>query len=94
MVHLPHSNDGILWESREILNELHSSKDNGNSLGIWAPRLGDGVFICTIESIYKNETENDHIIIVTEKNLDGLTLNTHMLFLREIRRVHRFKKLS
>ena len=56
-------------------------------LGIWAPRLGSGLFMCKVESIRTGQAENDKVIIVREKNLDGENIQTHVLYLQEIRKV-------
>jgi hypothetical protein len=61
-------------------------------LGIWAPRLGDGFFICKVENIRTGKAENDKVIIVREKSLDGLNIQTQVLYLKEIDKVHSFKK--
>ena len=85
--------DGIISDKQEILAELIASKESGNFLGIWAPCLGDGVFICSIENIHDGYAENDKVIIVKEKSLQGKSLQTNVIYLNEIEKVHRFKTL-
>jgi hypothetical protein len=82
---------GIITEPENILNELAASQKNGNVIGIWAPPLGTGLFMCGIENILDDEVEHDMVIILKEKDLNGVPLQAHVLFLQEIEKVFPFK---
>lgn len=84
---------GFITSSNEILIELKESMENGNSIGIWAKGLGDGIFICHIESIREGNAENDKVVIVKENSLKSKTMHRHVIYLREIEKVHRFKTM-
>jgi hypothetical protein len=86
--------DGIISDQQAILNELLASKENGNQIGIWAPRLGEAIFMCTVETIVLNHGEDKNsMVIVQERNLQGENLEMHVIYLREIEKVHRFKTM-
>lgn len=82
---------GIILGPREILAEIEAAKENRCLLGIWSTRLGNQMLMCVVESIYRDHRKNDKAIIVREKNLLGSSLQTHLLYLKEIAKVHRFK---
>jgi hypothetical protein len=86
-------NDGILSNSEEILKTLIDSKENNSIIGIWAPRLGSGILMCKVDAIRNGTAERDQVIIVSEKNLQGENLQTHVLYLKEISQLHLFKKI-
>ena len=84
---------GIITEPKNILDELISSRENGNVIGIWAPSLGTGLYMCAVENIYDDDEEHDKVIILKEKDLNGVQLQAHVLFLQEIEKVFPFKTL-
>ena len=84
---------GIITEPKNILSELSSSRENGNVIGIWAPSLGTGLYMCAVESILDDEVEHDKVIILKEKDLNGVPLQAHVLFLQEIEKVFPFKTI-
>lgn len=84
---------GIIVEPRNILDELVNSRENGNVIGIWAPSLGTGLYMCAVESILDDEIEHDKVIVLKEKDLNGVPLQAHVLFLQEIEKVFPFKTL-
>lgn len=90
--HVPNS-DGIISGKDEILKALIACQQNDTFLGVWSPKLGTGVFICKVETIHNGTAENDKVVILREKNLDGDNIHTHVLYLKEIRKVHYFKKM-
>ena len=82
---------GIITEPKDILNELIMSRENGNVIGIWAPSLGTGLYMCAVENILDDEVEHDKVIILKENDLNGVPLEAHVLFLQEIEKVYPFK---
>lgn len=78
---------GIITEPRHILEELHASRENGNVIGIWAASLGTGLFMCAVENIMDDDVEHDKVIILKEKDMNGVALQAHVLFLQEIEKV-------
>ena len=78
---------GIIKEPKYILDELIASQEHGNVIGIWAPPLGDGMFMCAVENIYHDDEEHDEVIILKEHDLKGVPLQAHVLFLQEIEQV-------
>lgn len=85
---------GLISESNEILRELNASKENNTLVGVWSNRLGSEMLMCYVEEIREGQAENDKVVILREKSLQGTHLSTHVLYLREIRKVHHFKKLN
>lgn len=79
---------GIITEPKHILEELMTSREHGNVIGIWAPSLGDGLFMCGVENILDDDVEHDKVIILKEKDLRGVPLQAHVLFLQEIEKVY------
>lgn len=84
---------GINTDSKNILNELSASQENGNVIGIWAPPLGSGLFMCAVETILDDDVEHDKLIILKEKDLNGVQLQAHVLFLQEIEKVFPLKTI-
>lgn len=84
---------GILTHPKHILDELIASQTNGNVIGIWAPPLGQGLFMCAVETIFDDDVEHDKVIILKEKDLNGVQLQAHVLFLQEIEKVYPFKTI-
>jgi hypothetical protein len=84
---------GIITDSKDILDELIASQENGNVIGIWAPSLGIGLYMCAVETIYDDDVEHDKVIILKEKDLNGAQLQAHVLFLQEIEKVFPFKTI-
>ena len=84
---------GIISEPKHILEELIASRENGNVIGIWAASLGTGLFMCGVENILDDEVEHDKVVILKEKDLNGVPLQAHVLFLQEIEKVFPLKTL-
>jgi hypothetical protein len=82
---------GIITEPQDILDELAASQKNGNVIGIWASPLGTGLFMCGVQNILSDEVEHDMVVILKEKDLNGVLLHAHVLFLQEIEKVFPFK---
>ncbi len=81
---------GIITEPKHILDELIASRKNGNVIGIWAPSLGAGLYMCAVENILDDEVEHDKVIILKENDLNGVPLQAHVLFLQEIEKIYPF----
>lgn len=84
---------GLISETNEILIELNASKENDTLVGVWSGRLGHEMLMCYVEEIRDGHAENDKVVILREKTLQGNNVSTHVVYLREIKKVHRFKKL-
>ncbi len=84
---------GIITDSKNILNELSASQEIGNVIGIWASPLGTGLFMCAVENILDDDVEHDKLIILKEKDRNGVQLQAHVLFLQEIEKVFPFKTI-
>lgn len=74
----------------EIVKELLRSAGNGNALGIWSSALGNGMFLCFIKQVWRDEDEEDVVVILRDNELTGVELQTHVLYLHEIERVCSF----
>ena len=83
--------EGIISENGEILKALIESQESDAFLGIWASRLGEGMFMCKVDSIRNDQSGT--VILLREQDLEGKKLHTHVLYLREISKVHKFNKL-
>ena len=76
---------GYLATSRaEILQALIESKLRGNVVGVVATAVREGIFLCAVSEICRDEDEDDFLIILNQNvqcptSGDGLTL-----YLREI----------
>lgn len=84
---------GIMTEPKYILEQLTASRENGNVIGVWAASLGEGLFMCAVENIIDDDVEHDKLIILKEKDLNGVPLQAHVLFLQEIEKVFPFKTI-
>ncbi|MEX2232436.1 MAG: hypothetical protein WD824_09765 [Cyclobacteriaceae bacterium] len=84
---------GIITDPQNILEELATSREKGNVIGIWAPPLGTGLFMCAVEDIFDDDVEHDKVIILKEKDSNGAALQAHVLFLQEIEKVFALKTL-
>lgn len=84
---------GIISDPKNILEELSASRENGNVIGIWAPCLGTGLYMCAVENIFEDDFEHDKVIILKEKDLNGVPLKAHVLFLQEIEKVFPLKAM-
>ena len=86
--------EGVISDQKEILAELCSAKENGTLLGLWSTRSDAQMLMCQVESIYVDQKTNETAILFRERRLDGTSLQTQYLYLREIVKVHRFKKID
>jgi hypothetical protein len=84
---------GIITDPKNILVELVASREQGNVIGIWAAPLGRGLFMCAVETIFDDDVEHDKVIILKEKDLNGVPLSAHVLFLQEIEKVYPLKTI-
>lgn len=71
---------GYLATSRtEILQALMESKLRGNVVGVLAAPVREGIFLCVVREICRDEDEDDFLIVLNQNvlspaNGDGLTL--------------------
>lgn len=84
---------GIITEPKDILQELISSREIGNVIGIWSSSLGTGLYMCAVDNILDDEVEHDKVIILKEKDLNGIPLPVHVLFLQDVEKVFPLKTL-
>lgn len=84
---------GIISDPKSILHELNGSRENGNVIGIWSSSLGTGLYMCAVDNILDDEIEHDKVIILKEKDLNGVPLPVHVLFLQDIDKVFPLKTL-
>lgn len=70
-----------------------ASQEHGNVIGIWAPSLGEGLKMCAVENIFDDDEEHDKVIVLKEKDLNGVPLQAHVLFLQEIQKIYPFRTL-
>lgn len=84
---------GILTEPKHILDELMASQENGNVIGLWSSSLGTGLYMCKVERVFDDEVEHDKVIILKEKDLNGVQLQAHVLFLQEIEKAFAFTRM-
>jgi hypothetical protein len=93
MIHLKGNDmdNGYFFTSRPgMLDELIRSADNGNALGIWSAALGSGMFLCMIREVWRDDDEDDMVVVLGENELTGAKLQTHVLYLSEIERICTF----
>jgi hypothetical protein len=84
---------GIITDPGDILQELKGSLENGNVVGIWASPLGAGLYMCAVDNVFDDEVEHDKVIILKERDLNGVPLEAHVLFLQEIEKVFPLKTI-
>ena len=77
--------------TKQILEALKECQMEQCLIGIWAPSLDGGFITGYVTSIRYGNAENDTVIILKERNLSGESLETRVLHLKEITRVHRFR---
>jgi hypothetical protein len=82
--------DGIITHPQKILATLKSSQKNKNLVGIWASSVNFGFTTAYVETIRFGQAENDTVIILKEKKLNGDDLETQVVYLKEIEKLHRF----
>lgn len=73
-----------------MIKELLRSAGNGNALGIWSSTLGNGMFLCFVKEVWRDEDEEDVVVILRDNELTGVELETHVLYLNEIERICSF----
>ena len=73
-----------------MLRILLDGKSGGNAIGIWSPALGQGMFMCTVKDVLRDEDENDIVIILREDELTSPRANSFVLYLSEIERIYPF----
>jgi hypothetical protein len=88
----PGTNQEVFSDPKKILEELYQSQSNRNLIGLWSVRLGTEMFVCRVQEIRNGQAENDKVIIVQERNFQGDQLSTNVIYLKEIVRIHSFKK--
>jgi hypothetical protein len=75
----------IISES-EKLAELVKSRDNHFVLGIVSSALGQGVQLCYVQNIWRDEDEEDVIIVLKEISV----MDHQVVYLHEIERIYSF----
>lgn len=83
--------DGIISDTKGILNELIACKENRNPIAVWVPTLSQDFSVFSVEDIRNGITEDDMVIILKERDLRGKTLETRVVYLKEIEKVHPFE---
>ena len=80
----------LVTDPGEMLNILNESKRNGTAVGIFAPVLGQEIYVTAVEDILVNE---DVTIVLKSYDTTGYILETNKLKLGEIKSVCPFKSL-
>lgn len=93
IIYLKKVMQGIITDPKSILHELISSRENGNVIGIWSSSLGAGFYMCAVDNILDDEVEHDKVIILKDKDLNGIPLPVHVLFLQDIEKIFPLKTL-
>lgn len=73
---------GSATDKAEILRVLMGSKENGTSIGVQSPALGDGFIVTAVEDIILDEAETT--IVFKPFDATGFTLPTNKLPLADI----------
>ena len=71
-----------------MLKELLRSKADGSALGIWSQTLGEGMFLCTVKDVMRDEDENDIMIVLNKDTLTTPTIDSYVLYLSEVERIY------
>src|SRR5688500_17271060 len=80
----------LITEPGEMLNILNESKTNGTAVGIFAPVLGQEIYVTAVEDIL---VDDDITIVLKNYDMTGYMLETNKLKLGEIKSVCPFKSL-
>lgn len=83
-------NGYFLTSKAGMLGELLRSAGNGNALGIWSAALGSGMFLCMIREVWRDDDEEDMVVVLKDNELTGAKLPTQVLYLSEIERIYTF----
>jgi hypothetical protein len=74
----------------QILSELQRGRSNKVVLGVFSPLLGAGIFLCQVKEIWRDEDEEDVVVVL--QLLSGAWDDTHVLYLHEIEQVFTFSE--
>lgn len=80
----------LITDPGEMLNILNESKTNGTAVGIFAPILGQEIYVTAVEDIL---AADDITIVLKNYDMTGYMLETNKLKLGEIKSVCPFKSL-
>jgi hypothetical protein len=80
----------LISDPGEILNILRESKANGTAVGIFAPALGQAIYVTAVEDILDDD---DITIVLKNYDITGYMLETNKLRLGEIKSVCPFRSL-
>ena len=78
----------LVTDPGAMLNILSESKENGTAVGIFAPVLGQEIFITAVEEILIDE---DITVVLKNYDITGYMLETNKVKFGEIRSVCPFK---
>lgn len=81
-------NAGLITSRSAILKELLRSKADGSALGIWSQTLGEGMFLCTVKDVVRDEDENDIMVMFHDNAFTTPRINSYVLYLSEIERIY------
>lgn len=76
----------FIISENEKLAELLKSRDNHFVLGIVSSALGQGVQLCYVQNIWRDEDEEDVIIVLKEISV----MDHQVVYLHEIERIYSF----
>jgi hypothetical protein len=72
----------LIKSKKGILRELLFSKQNGSVIGVYSSDLGEGMFLTTVDDIFR--VENDEIIVFRAIDIHGSRLHRTHFSLNEI----------
>jgi hypothetical protein len=77
----------------EIFDLLTQSKATGALIGVYSPRLGEGMFLTRVESIHMETMHKEKIVVLNRYDMSGHILATTRVALSEIRTVCPFNQV-
>lgn len=83
--------DSVVTSRKEVIEELLFCRERSGAVGIWSSALGKGMFMCFVKEVVVDEDEDDVVVILNENDLNGSSLETHVLYAYEIEKVYRFR---
>lgn len=91
MVMIEFGHNSVVTSRKEMIEELLFCRECNGAVGIWSSALGKGMFMCFVKEVVVDEDEDDVVVILNENDLNGASLETHVLYLYEIEKVYRFR---
>jgi hypothetical protein len=81
----------FLTSKKKILNHIRLCKQSGGLIGVYSERLGDGMFLTTVEEMH--EKGNDISVTLKPIDMSGTRLKKSVLSIKEITSICPFNQM-